>query len=127
MLWLQIYIKLPEINGAASFNNLGPMLSKPVDFVRLIFFRYFSTLYTPPHNNGRVLWFHTGRPCVCLSIRSFPDDNLNKHWIFTKFGMCIDIVEIWFGIANWQISSNFYGVICLRHAHISFQEDNFSK
>ena len=29
--------------------------------------------------------------------------------------MCIDIVEIWFGIANGQISSNFYGVICLRH------------
>ena len=32
--------------------------------------------------------------------------------------MCIDIVEIWFGIANGQISSNFYGVICPRHAHI---------
>ena len=50
---------------------------------------------------------------VCLSIRpsvhfSFPDDNLSKHqWIFTKLGMCIDIVEIWFGIANGQISSNF--------------------
>ena len=29
------------------------------------------------------------------------------HWIFTKLGMCIDIVEIWFGIANGQISSNF--------------------
>ena len=26
--------------------------------------------------------------------------------------MCIDIVEIWFGIANGQISSNFEGVIC---------------
>ena len=57
---------------------------------------------------------------VHLSVRfSFPDDNLSKHqWIFTKLGMCIDIVEIWFGIANGQISSNFYGVICLRHAHI---------
>ena len=52
-------------------------------------------------------------------IFSFPDDNLSKHkWIFTKLGICIDIVEIWFGIANGQISSNFYGVICLRHAHI---------
>ena len=30
MLWLQMYVKLSEINGAASFNNLGPMLSKPV-------------------------------------------------------------------------------------------------
>ena len=50
------------------------------------------------------------------SIRfSFPDDNLIKHqWIFTKHGMCIDIMEIWFGIANGQILSIFYGVICLQ-------------
>ena len=60
------------------------------------------------------------RPSFCPSVRfSFPDDNLSKHqWIFTKFGMCIDIVEIWFGIANGQILSNFGGVICPRHAHI---------
>ena len=59
-------------------------------------------------------------PSVCLSVCfSFPDDNLSKHqWIFTKLGMCIDIVEIWFGIANGPISSNFYGVICPRHAHV---------
>ena len=40
------------------------------------------------------------------SVRfSFPDDNLSKHqWIFTKLGVCIDIVKIWFGIANGQIS-----------------------
>ena len=50
---------------------------------------------------------------------SFPDDNLSKHqWIFTKLGMCIDIVEIWFGIANGQISSIFDRVICPRHTHI---------
>ena len=66
---------------------------------------------------------------ICVSVRlsivppsvrfSFPDDNLSKHqWISTKLGMCIDIVESWFGIANGQISSNFYGVICPRHAHI---------
>ena len=30
--------------------------------------------------------------------------------------MCIDIVEIWFGIANGQISSIFYGGICPKHA-----------
>ena len=77
--------------------------------------------YTPPHNSGGILWFHVGRPCVCPSVRpsvsrtsvrfSFPDANLTKHqWSFTKLGMCIDIVEIWFGIANGQISSNFYGV-----------------
>ena len=30
---------------------------------------------------------------------SFPDDNLRKHkWIFTKFGMFIDFVEIRFEI-----------------------------
>ena len=58
-------------------------------------------------------------PSVRLSIcYSFPDDNLSKHqWIFTKLGMCIDIVDIWFGIANGQILSIFYGVICPRHAH----------
>ena len=57
---------------------------------------------------------------VRQSIRfSFPDDNLSKHqWIFSKLDMCIDIVDIRFGIANGQISSNFYGVICPKHAHI---------
>ena len=51
---------------------------------------------------------------VCPSARfSFPCDNLSKHqWNFTKLGMCINIVEIWFGSANGQISSNFYGIIC---------------
>ena len=45
------------------------------------------------------------RPSVPFS---FLDDNLSKHqWIFTKFGICIDIMEIWFGIANGQILSNF--------------------
>ena len=43
-----------------------------------------------------------------MPIFSFPDDNLSKHqWIFTELGMCIDIVEVWFGIANGQISSIF--------------------
>ena len=85
--------------------------------------------YTPPHDSGRVLWFHFGRPCVCMSVRqlhvhssvriSFPDDNLSKHQcIFTKLGMNIDIVESWFRIANGQISSNLDGVICPRPAHI---------
>ena len=47
------------------------------------------------------------RPSVHFS---FLDDNLSKHqWIFTKLDMCIDIVEIWFGIANGQILSIFDG------------------
>ena len=42
------------------------------------------TFLYPPHNSGRVLWFHVGRLCVCLSVRpsvsfSFLDDNLSKH------------------------------------------------
>ena len=41
--------------------------------------------------------------------------------------MCIDIVEIWFGIANGQISSNFDGVICSNTSIFSFSGDNFSK
>ena len=54
-----------------------------------------------------------------MPIFSFPDDNLSKgQWIFTKLGMCIDIVEIRIGIANGQISSKLDGVICPRHAHI---------
>ena len=39
------------------------------------------------------------------------------QWIFTKDGMSIDIVDIWFWIANGRISSNFDG-ISPRHAHI---------
>ena len=33
------------------------------------------------------------------SVFSFLDDNLSEcQWIFTQLGMCIDIVEIYFGI-----------------------------
>ena len=46
-------------------------------------------------------------------IFSFPDDNLRKsQGILTKLGTCIDMKEIWFGIANGQISSIFDRVIC---------------
>ena len=41
--------------------------------------------------------------------------------------MCIDVVEIWLGTADGQISSTSYGVICPRHVRISFPGDNFSK
>ena len=70
--------------------------------------------YTPPHDtlDARV----SVRPSVRFS---FPDGNLSKNQgIFTKLGVCTDIVEIWFGIANRQISSNFYGIICPRHTNI---------
>ena len=94
---------------------------------------HLVTFYTPAHDNGRVLWFHVGHPCVCSSVRlsisrtsvciSFPDDNLSKRqWIFTKFGLCIDVVEIWFGIANEQISSN----IAQDTPIFLFPDNNFS-
>ena len=70
---------------------------------------------------GKFRQFLTELSARDTPIFSFPDDNLSKHqWIFTKLGtgICIDIVEIWSGIANGQISSIFDGVICPRHAHI---------
>ena len=46
----------------------------------------------------------------------FPDDNLSKcQGILTKQGTGIDIKEIWFEIADGQISSMFDRVICPRH------------
>ena len=34
-------------------------------------------------------------------VFSFLDSNLSKYqWIFTSLGMCIDIVDICFGIVN---------------------------
>ena len=62
------------------------------------------------------------------SVFSFPDDILSKcKWIFIKLGMCIDVVEIWFGIANRQILSIFDRVFCLRHIRIFVLDDNFSE
>ena len=53
---------------------------------------------------------------------SFPDDNLSKHQLdFTKFGICIDSVEIWFEIANGQISSNFDSYLPKTRPYFRFQ------
>ena len=49
-----------------------------------------------------------------MPIFLFPGDNLSKcQGILTKLGTCIDIKEIWFGIANGQILSMVDRVICL--------------
>ena len=41
-------------------------------------------------------------------VFSFQDNNLsNSQQIFTKLEICIDIVEIWFGIAFGYITSIF--------------------
>ena len=57
---------------------------------------------------------------------SFPADNLSEcHWIFTKLVMCIDIVEICFGIANGQISAKFWqSYLPTTHLIFLFLDDN---
>ena len=41
-------------------------------------------------------------------VFEFRDNYLTKsQWIFTKFDMCIDTVELLFGIAYWQIFISF--------------------
>ena len=69
----------------------------------------------------RVLW--------TLFLVLFPDESLSiiYQWIFTKLDMCIDIVYIWFGIANGQISSIFDRVICLPQSIFLFLDDNFQE
>ena len=57
---------------------------------------------------GEFCQFLTEFSARDASVFSFPDDNLSKYQrIFSKLGMCVDIVDIWFGIANGQVSSNF--------------------
>ena len=49
----------------------------------------------------------------------FMDDSLSKcQWLFTKLAMCIDILQISFGMANGQISSIFEFVLVLHFMHI---------
>ena len=49
------------------------------------------------------------RPSVCrTSVRPYFRFWTSKcQWIFTKIGVCIDIMDIWFGIVNEHISSFF--------------------
>ena len=46
---------------------------------------------------------------------------------FATLGNGIDIVEIWFGIANGQILTIFDRVSCPRHMLFSFQGSNLSQ
>ena len=63
--------------------------------------------------DGHFCFFFFFQVLTELSARDtsgflFAGDNFsNYQWIFTKLGMCIDIVEIYFGSANGQISSIF--------------------
>ena len=56
--------------------------------------------------NGQILSILTELSAQDTPIFSFPDDNLSKcQGILTELGTCIDIKEIWFGIANGQLLS----------------------
>ena len=62
-----------------------------------------------------------------MPLFSFLDNNLSKYqWIFASLGICNDIMEVWYGIADREILSSF-GVNCLRHAHILVLNNNLSK
>ena len=68
---------------------------------------------------GKFREFLTGLSARNTFIFSFPEDNLIKcQLIFTKLGMCIDIVEIWFGLANGKLSFIFDRIICPPHIRI---------
>ena len=46
---------------------------------------------------GKFRLLFTELPARDTPVFPFPYDNFSKHqWIFTKLGMCIDIVEIMF-------------------------------
>ena len=57
---------------------------------------------------GKFCQFLTELSARNTSAFYLKDNNLSKfQWIFTKFDMCIYIVEICFGITHWQILSVF--------------------
>ena len=73
---------------------------------------------------GKFCQFLTELSAHNMSKFSFPDYSFNKcQWIFTKLGVCIDIVKIWFGIADGQISSIFDSYVSV----FALLDDNFSK
>ena len=58
----------------------------------------------------------------------FPDDNLSKHqWIFTKLGICIDIMEIWYGIVLGKFRLIFTELSALDTPICLFLDENLSK
>ena len=43
-----------------------------------------------------------------------------NYWLFTKLGVCIDSVEIWFGIADGQILLIFGSYLPATHLYFHF-------
>ena len=80
--------------------------------------------YNLPQDSGGVLLLHVGCLSIQLSIHTFfQDDNLSKYqWIFTTLGKCIDIVELWFWIADEQISLIFDSYLLATLLYFGFQK-----
>ena len=65
---------------------------------------------------------------VCPSVYSFLDDNLSIcQWIFTKLGVCIDIVEIGLGLLMANFVNFLTELSACNRSVFSFPDDNFSK
>ena len=61
---------------------------------------------------GKFHHFLTELSVWYTSIFLFQNDKLSRYQrIFTKLGMCIDIVEIWFENTNEHFSSIFYSYL----------------
>ena len=59
---------------------------------------------------------------------SFPDDILRKYqWIFTKLSLCIDIVQIWFGMLMGKFRHFLTELSTCDTSIFLFQDNNFSK
>ena len=81
--------------------QMGLFQQIDIDNMEVTCHYFFYLLYPAvPHSGGRVLWYPVG--ClICLSVFIFITTITCKYeWIFTKLGICNDIVEIRFGIAN---------------------------
>ena len=77
---------------------------------------------------GKLHQFLTDLSARDMSIFSFLDNNFIKcQWIFTRLGMCIDIVKIWFWIVNEQIWSILTELSAYYKSVFYFQDNNLSK
>ena len=56
-------VEISEKNEQATLVENQPPSYLPNRFLHSL----HSFLY-PPHDSGRILWFHIGRPCVCPSV-----------------------------------------------------------
>ena len=66
-----------------------------------------------------ILRFVTEISACNTFVFSFMDNNFSKcQWIFTKLGMCINILKICIGIANGWSLSIFDRVICPQYIYI---------